>query len=115
MQQNGIWTIAGVTARILNAYDPNPNSPTCAISYNENQQSQDGYVNVALLMNWIANVTDLSITQLTAMPSGVTGNGTSASSESDGYQTTSSSGRVSIKALTFPVTLCAAAGLGFFL
>jgi hypothetical protein len=92
VQQDGIWKVAGVTARILNAYDPIPNSPTCAISYNEMQQSEDGYVNVVYQLDWITSVTGLSVSQLTAASSGVNGNSnTSASSpESEGYQTTSS-------------------------
>lgn len=114
VQQNGIWTIVGTTARILNAYDPIPSSPTCAISYNESQQSEDGYVNVALQLNWISNVTGLSIAQLTANPTGVTGNGTSASSDSDGgYQTTSGAAKLSIASLTCGVTLLVTAGFGF--
>ncbi|GAB5589184.1 hypothetical protein Unana1_04084 [Umbelopsis nana] len=114
VQQNGIWTIVGTTARILNAYDPIPSSPTCAISYNESQQSEDGYVNVALQLNWISNVTGLSIAQLTANPTGVTGNGTFASSDSDGgYQTTSGAAKLSITSLTYGVTLLVTAGFGF--
>ncbi|KAI9287533.1 trypsin-like cysteine/serine peptidase domain-containing protein [Umbelopsis sp. AD052] len=92
VQQDGIWKVAGVTARILNAYDPIPNSPTCAISYNEMQQSEDGYVNVAYQLNWITSVTGLSADQLAAAPSGVNGNDNTSSSspDSEGYQTTSS-------------------------
>jgi len=89
VQQDGIWKIAGVTARILNAYDPIPSSPTCAISYNETQQSEDGYVNVAYQLDWIASVTGLSTSQLTAAPSGVNGNTNTSASDSEGYQTTS--------------------------
>ncbi|KAH8555676.1 trypsin-like cysteine/serine peptidase domain-containing protein [Umbelopsis sp. PMI_123] len=90
VQQDGIWKVAGVTSRILNAYDPIPSSPTCAISYNEMQQSQDGYVNVAFQLNWISNVTDLTIAQLTAMPSGVNNNTSASSPDNEGYHTTNS-------------------------
>ncbi|KAG2171727.1 hypothetical protein INT43_008107 [Umbelopsis isabellina] len=105
VKQNGVWTVAGVTARILNAYDPNPESPTCPVSYDESQASENGYVSVAVMLDWIANATSLTTAELMAPPSTASANGTSASPDNTGYQTTSSGQPTCLSNSTFIFTL----------
>ncbi|KAJ2963985.1 hypothetical protein NQZ79_g1167 [Umbelopsis isabellina] len=114
VKQNGVWTIAGVTARILNAYDPNPNSPTCPVSYDESQASENGYVSVAVMLDWIANTTSLTIAELMAPPSAASANGTSASPDNTGYQTTSSGQPTYLSSLAFIVTVSLVLWLSFW-